>query len=109
MADIKVLMVVDGDRFNYGPTPTTANTENFSIAALLDALESSTTPSIQLVKAHRRGSNTAAGSEGIDLSVNLDIPGNFTFTDARLADIDVVWLYCDEGLNGGLDSGGSEI
>jgi hypothetical protein len=105
MADIKVLMVTDGARFNFGTqSQSTNNPDFFGLSALVTALRSSTVPSIQVDTAHRRGfSFSAAHDPGsdVDTSVNLTYAGDFVFTSIDLGQYDVIWLIGDEGYNGG--------
>lgn len=119
MADIKVLMVLDGGRFNFGPqqNPNGPEDDNyFGVSALANALENSTTPTIQVDRAHRRGHVFTGVVTGMgdhdheDCSVNLTYPGDFVFAlanppvantvTADLSQYDVLWLIGDEGLNG---------
>lgn len=117
MADIKVLMVAEGDRFHFGPRQNTAGPEddnNFSVSVVYSALQNSTTPSFQVDFAHRRGYTHAAGQPDSpeDCSANLTYPGDFVFALASppaahtvttdLTQYDVLWLIGDEGFNGGV-------
>lgn len=102
MADIKLLMVCDGDRFNYGPAQVGDDETNFALTALIAALENSTVPSIQVDKAHRRGEHKLPGGSQ-DTTQGVTVPGDFVFSDASLAGYDVVWILGDEGKNGGDD------
>jgi hypothetical protein len=101
MADIRVLMVTDGNFFNYGPQTTSHYDANcFSLVTLVDALnDPGNIPSIQVDTAHRRGEMFAG--QGPDTSQNLTYPGDFVFTDVPdLSVYDVIWLIGDEGYNG---------
>ena len=102
MADLKILMVLDGARFNFGPAQATGTFDAFyfGISELVSALTSSTTPTIAVDRAHRRGA-TFAGQQP-DTSVNLTFPGDFDFTSIDLTSYDVLWLIGDEGVNGGV-------
>jgi hypothetical protein len=108
-------MVLDGERFNFGPPQGNVLDDNyFGITALVAALENSTTPTIQVDKAHRRGHtfNTHTSS-GEDCSAGLSpmYHGDFVFAEpatpipntvtADLTQYDVLWLIGDEGLNDG--------
>jgi hypothetical protein len=115
MADIKVLMVLDGERFNFGPKQgDVADANYFGITELIAALETNTTPTIQVDKAHRRGHTfNHQTMTGEDCSVGLSpmYQGDFVFAEpatpsltivtADLTQYDVLWLIGDEGLNGG--------
>ena len=118
MADIKVLMVFDGGRLNFGPAQTAADTDNFGASQLYNTLVGSTTPTIHVDRAHRRGHlfNTAdidAPDPQLvheNCSLNLDLAGDFVFAlppnapattvTADLSQYDVLWLIGDEGNNG---------
>ncbi|TKC79905.1 hypothetical protein FAZ69_30325 [Trinickia terrae] len=102
MADIRVLMVTDGNFFNYGPqTASKYDSSCFSLVTLVDALnDPANVPSIQVDTAHRRGAKFAGADP--DTSQNLTYPGDFVFTDIPdLSVYDVIWLIADEGYNGG--------
>jgi hypothetical protein len=102
MADLKVLVVADGARFTFGPRQSTsqANADYFGVSDFVAALRGSTAPTIQVDTAHRRGA-TFAGSTDVDTSLGLTFPGDFVFTSIDLSTYDVLWLFGDEGLNGG--------
>ena len=118
MADIKVLMVADGARFNFGPRQNLssgAEDDNyFGVTELYTALQNRTTPTFQVDFAHRRG-HTFAGAGGPppheDCSAGLTYPGDFVFVlanppapntvTADLSQYDVLWLIGDEGYNDG--------
>jgi len=118
VADIKVLMVLDGGRLNFGPKQSGPDTDNFGVTQLYNILTGSTTPTIQVDRVHRRGAlfntqslnNTVSGLDHENCSVNLDFPGNFVFflpqnppaaaVTVNLQDYDVLWLIGDEGNNG---------
>ena len=105
MADLNVLMVTDGSRFNFGTQPVNTNNQSFfGLSAIVTALRSSTTPTIKVDTAHRRGMTFAGANDpnpGVDTSVNLTHPGDFVFTSIDLGQYDVIWLIGDEGYNGG--------
>lgn len=115
MADLKVLMVADGARFNFGPrqNPTGPEDDNyFGVSTLCQALQNSTTPTFQVDFAHRRGYTfTGQTAEHEDCSANLTYPGDFVFAlaspaaphtvSADLSEYDVLWLIGDEGFNSG--------
>ena len=106
MADINVLMVTDGLRFNFGP-PQASNHGDayyFSLSVLLATLRNSTTPSISVVTAHRRRAGIVAAYPAVDPFI--DYPEDFLFTGSAanpvdLSRFDVLWLIVDEGINGG--------
>ena len=101
MADIKVLMVAEGDRFNFGPAQANVNDPNyFGISELVASLRNNVTPTIQVDTAHRRG-NTYKAPHAPDCSAGLTYAGDFLFTSVDLNQYDVLWLFGDEGLNGG--------
>jgi hypothetical protein len=118
MADIRVLMVFDGGRLNFGPAQTSADTDNFGASQLYNALTGSTTPTIQVDRVHRRGhlfntadlSNSDAQLIHENCSLNLDLAGDFVFAlphnppatmvTADLSRYDVLWIIGDEGNNG---------
>jgi hypothetical protein len=84
---IRMLLVLDGDRFNFGAQVA----ESFSISLLVSTLKASTSPPIQVDTAHRR----------VDPAAMFQ---NFTF-DATIPDLsvyDLIWIIGDEGINGGL-------
>jgi hypothetical protein len=84
---IRVLMVLDGDRFKFGPQVG----ENFTIDTLVTTLRNSVSPAIQLDTAHRR----------TDANAMIQ---NFRF-DTSISDLaiyDEIWLIGDEGLNAGM-------
>ena len=91
MATINVLIVADGSRFTFDPKSTT--TEGvFSLEFLVqNALTASTDPVFAVATAHRRGQTNG--------ETHVTIPGNFVFTPAALAGVDVLWLMGDEGYN----------
>jgi hypothetical protein len=118
MADIKVLMVLDGGRLNFGPLQPGADADYFGISVLLDALrDGSTTPTFQVDTAHRRGGTFNSKVTGAanaqddheDCSVGLTYQGDFVFTGpvqpgqvtADLSQYDVLWIIVDEGYNAG--------
>jgi hypothetical protein len=101
MADIKVLMVTDGDRFTYGTPPNTYDANFFGLTTLVSALRNSTTPTIQVDTGHRRGATFKGPGNDPDTSINLTIPGDFVFTSIDLSQYDVIWMIGDEGYNGG--------
>ena len=101
MADIRILMVTDGNYFNYGPQTTSHYDSNcFSLVTLVNALNNpSNIPLIQVDTAHRRGAKFAG--QDPDTSQNLTYPGDFLFTGVpNLAVYDLIWLIGDEGYNG---------
>lgn len=115
MADISILMVADGNRFNFGPQQNPAGPEDdlyFGLTALTSALKNSTTPSFQVDFAHRRGFTYAGSVPGTheDCSAGLTTyQGDFVFANADpaknqvtadLTQYDVLWLIGDEGYNG---------
>jgi hypothetical protein len=121
MPDIKVLMVLDGGRLNFGPQQTGADADYFGVTTLVKALSSSTTPTIQVDTAHRRGYtfNSQVLNQPVDAdnhencSLGLTYAGDFVFAmpappastthliTADLGQYDVLWLIGDEGYNGG--------
>ncbi len=108
MADIDVLMVTDGSRFNFGTQPPVSNPDFFGLSAIVAALRGSTTPTINVDTAHRRGATFSAANNPdpsntlwVDTSVNLTYSGDFLFTSIELEQYDVIWLIGDEGYNGG--------
>jgi hypothetical protein len=109
MADIKVLMVLDGGRLNFGPPQTATDAEYFGVTALVDALDGSTTPTIQVDTAHRRGGTfntqvlgqTNPQDNHENCSVGLTYPGDFVFDITILRQYDVLWIIADEGYNDG--------
>jgi hypothetical protein len=115
MADIKVLMVADGGRFNFGPrqNPGGAEDDNyFGVTELYTALQNSTTPTFQVDFAHRRGhAFNSQTTQHEDCSAGLTYHGDFVFAlanppaantvTADLSQYDVLWLIGDEGYNGG--------
>lgn len=121
MADINVLMVLDGGRLNFGPQQTAADADYFGVTTLVNELRSSTTPTIQVDTAHRRGHtfntqvlNAAAEADNHEnCSLGLTYAGDFVFAmpappastanlvTADLSQYDVLWMIADEGYNGG--------
>lgn len=121
MADTRVLMVMDGGRLNFGPQQTAVDADYFGVTTLVGALRSSTTPSIQVDTAHRRGHtfNTqvlnaaVAADDHENCSLGLTYAGDFVFAmppppastanlvTADLSQYDVLWIIADEGYNGG--------
>jgi hypothetical protein len=108
MADIKVLMVTDGNRFNFGPPQGNVADDNyFGLSELVSALRGSTTPTIEVDTAHRRGHQFAG--QDPDTSLGLTYAGDFTFVASSapntvttdLSQYDVLWMIGDEGYNGG--------
>ncbi len=124
MADIKVLIVADGSRFNFGPAqpsgnvPMLENDNYFGVSELIKALTDSTTPTIQVDRAHRRGLTNKGKnpdcSAGLspqyadqDFVFALDHPPVPNTVTADLGQYDVLWLLGDEGYNGGSEEPGS--
>lgn len=96
MTTIRVLMVADGKRFNFGPAQADVdNRDYFGVTWLTSALKAD--PTIHLDTAHRRGA--AYAGKNPDTSKGLTYPGDFKFTDIDLNQYDVLWLLGDEGLN----------
>jgi hypothetical protein len=88
MTTINVLIVLDGNRFSFGPTSTSAEGV-FSIRVFINALQSSTDPSFLVTTAHRRTDRYGGTPDH----------QNFTFTSVDLSQFDVIWLFGDEGYN----------
>lgn len=89
MATIRILMVLDGDRWSFADKSPTE--ENFTMQVLMDTLSNSTSPQFVITKAHRRNDSDA------------DMEG-FNFADPMidLQAFDVIWMIGDEGINGGV-------
>lgn len=119
MADLKVLMVFDGGRLNFGDQPSgDFDADWFGVSHLYATLKGSTTPTFEVHRAHRRGATFTSASLGNqnpffdheNCAANLDIAGDFVFAmpkhptgqvTADLSQYDVLWLIGDEGKNGG--------
>lgn len=119
MADIKVLMVLDGARMNFGPQQpmNDLDPDYFGVHTLVTALANSTSPTIQVDMAHRRGFTFQGKGTDADNNVHEDCsagllapfygkdfvfaqtspPGPNTVT-VDLMQYDVLWLIADEGL-----------
>lgn len=116
MADIRVLMVADGNVITFGPrqNPSGGEDDNyFGVSALYTELQNSTTPTFQVDFAHRRGFTfTGRTMAHEDCSAGLTYHGDFVFAlatppapntvTADLSQYDVLWLLADEGYNGGV-------
>jgi hypothetical protein len=108
MADINVLMVTDGTRFNFGPLQSDtdpADPNYFGLTILLGALtDPNNVPSISVYTAHRRRSQITTIYPHTAEAINY--PEDFLFTGTaanpvNLFDYDAIWLIGDEGINGG--------
>lgn len=103
--DIRVLMVTDGTRFNFGPrqSTTAADPSYFGVTQLLSTLTGSTTPTISVYTAHRRRAAILAVYPQV--AAAIDYPEDFLFTGTAahpvdLSQYDVIWIIADEGING---------
>jgi hypothetical protein len=110
MADINMLMVTDGTRFNFGPQQlfTDLDPSYFGLATLVAALRHpANVPSISVYTAHRRRSQIITTYPLT--APHIDYPEDFLFTGTAahpviLTDYDVIWIIADEGINGGSPS-----
>jgi hypothetical protein len=110
MADINVLLVTDGTRFNFGPpqAATDLDPSYFGLATLVTALKDpGNVPTIAVYTAHRRRSQIITTYP--QTAPHIDYLEDFLFTGTaahpvNLADYDVIWIIGDEGINGGSPS-----